>query len=116
MKDIKGYEGLYAVTSCGKVWSYKRKKWISQFLDHKGYPKVRLFKDGVHRNFKVSRLVLETYSPIDGMEKLQANHIDEVKNHNWLGNLNWMTNKENNNWGTKNKRANETKRARGLLR
>ena len=20
MKDIKGYEGIYAVTSCGKVW------------------------------------------------------------------------------------------------
>ncbi|MBQ8763120.1 MAG: hypothetical protein IJZ07_03355 [Clostridia bacterium] len=23
MRDIKGYEGLYAVTSCGKVWSYR---------------------------------------------------------------------------------------------
>jgi len=21
-KDIPGYEGLYAVTTCGKVWSY----------------------------------------------------------------------------------------------
>jgi len=20
MKDIKGYEGLYAITSCGRVW------------------------------------------------------------------------------------------------
>lgn len=29
MKDIKGYEGLYAVTSCGKIWSYKRKKFLS---------------------------------------------------------------------------------------
>lgn len=25
MRDIPGYEGLYAITSCGKVWSYKRK-------------------------------------------------------------------------------------------
>ena len=23
MKDIKGFEGLYAITSCGKVWSYR---------------------------------------------------------------------------------------------
>ena len=29
MKDIKGYEGLYAITSCGRVWSYKRKKFLS---------------------------------------------------------------------------------------
>lgn len=28
MKDIKGYEGLYAITSCGKVWSYKRNKFL----------------------------------------------------------------------------------------
>lgn len=29
MKDIQGYEGLYAITSCGKVWSYRRKKFLS---------------------------------------------------------------------------------------
>jgi hypothetical protein len=23
MKDVVGYEGLYGITSCGKVWSYK---------------------------------------------------------------------------------------------
>jgi hypothetical protein len=28
MKDIVGYEGLYAITSCGKVWSYKSKRFI----------------------------------------------------------------------------------------
>lgn len=28
MKDIKGYEGLYAITSCGKVWSYRRKIFL----------------------------------------------------------------------------------------
>ena len=29
MKDIKGYEGLYAVTEDGKVWSYKSKKFLA---------------------------------------------------------------------------------------
>jgi hypothetical protein len=28
MKDIIGFEGLYAITSCGRVWSYKRNKWV----------------------------------------------------------------------------------------
>lgn len=29
MRDILGFEGLYAVTSCGKVWSYKSKKFLA---------------------------------------------------------------------------------------
>ena len=33
-KDIKGYEGLYAITSCGKVWSYRRKKFLSLATSH----------------------------------------------------------------------------------
>ena len=24
-KDIEGYEGLYGITSCGKVWSYRKR-------------------------------------------------------------------------------------------
>lgn len=29
MKDIKGYEGLYAITEDGQVWSYRRKKYLA---------------------------------------------------------------------------------------
>lgn len=29
MKDIANYEGLYAVTSCGKVWSYRNKRFLT---------------------------------------------------------------------------------------
>ena len=29
MIDVVGFEGLYAVTSCGKVWSYKSKKFLA---------------------------------------------------------------------------------------
>jgi hypothetical protein len=34
------------------------------------------------------------------MEDLQANHRDECHSHNWLNNLEWMTQKENINYGT----------------
>lgn len=37
MKDIKGFEGLYAVTSCGKVWSHKRKIFLKSYVSGKGY-------------------------------------------------------------------------------
>ena len=29
MKDIPGFEREYAVTSCGKVWSHKSKKFLA---------------------------------------------------------------------------------------
>ena len=28
MKDIKNYEGLYAITEDGQVWSYRSKKFL----------------------------------------------------------------------------------------
>lgn len=46
MRDIVGYEGLYAITSCGKVWSYRRKKFMSNIAAKDGYLKINLVKDG----------------------------------------------------------------------
>lgn len=28
MRDVVGFEGLYGITSCGRVWSYKAKKFL----------------------------------------------------------------------------------------
>ena len=44
MKDIKGYEGLYAVTSCGKVWSYRSNKFLKTEITTNGYLRVALVK------------------------------------------------------------------------
>ena len=43
MKDIKGYEGLYAVTSCGRVWSYKTKKFLALEEVNRGYLRAQLY-------------------------------------------------------------------------
>jgi hypothetical protein len=64
-----------------------------------------LCKDGKKKNCRIHRLVLETYNPVEGMENLQVNHRDECHDHNWLNNLEWMTQKENNNYGTHNARS-----------
>lgn len=104
MRDIKGYEGLYAVTSCGKVWSYRSQKFLKPDRGSKGYLRVILCKNGEQKRYLVHRLVLETYNPVEGMEDLQVNHRDECPGHDWLNNLEWMTPKENSNYGTRNAR------------
>ena len=94
MKDIKNYEGLYAVTSCGKVWSYKYKKFLKPASDKKGYFKVVLYKNGKCKNYKIHRLVAEAYIPNpDNLP--QVDHIDNDKTHNYINNLQWITNRNN---------------------
>ena len=94
MRDVKNYEGLYAVTSCGKVWSYKRKKFLVPRANSKGYLRVKLCKDGQKKWYRVHRLVAEAYIPNpDNLP--QVDHIDENKTHNYVNNLQWITNRNN---------------------
>ena len=98
MKDVVGYERLYAVTSCGKVWSYKRKKFLKPRDNGHGYLYVCLCKDGQRKWCRVHRLVAQTYLP--NPENLpQVNHKDENKSNNCLQNLEWCDAKYNINYG-----------------
>jgi len=102
MKDIKGYEGLYAVTSCGRIWSYRRKK----FLKPSGtkYLHIILCKNGEKKTFLIHRLVAEAYLPNpDNLETID--HIDGNPKNNALPNLQWMT-------GTDNLRKNQAKKVK----
>jgi len=63
---------------------------------------VVLSVDNVQKICKVHRLVLEAFNPVEGMDQLQVNHLDEDKTNNRLENLCWVTCKENNNYGTRN--------------
>lgn len=109
MKDIQGYEGLYAITSCGKVWSYKTKKFLKPRQTKRGYLQVMLYKNSKGKNYYIHRLVAIAF--IDNPNNLlQVNHKDEDKTHNWINNLEWITHKENNNYGTHNERMGKTHR------
>lgn len=104
MKDIKGYEGLYAITSCGKVWSYRSKKFLKSCKQSTEYLAVTLCKDGTRKSYTIHRLVAEAYLP-NPNNLPQVNHKDENKTHNYINNLEWCDNTYNVNYGTRNKRV-----------
>ena len=99
MKDIKNYEGLYAITSCGKVWSYKRKKFLKPFSNGRGYLKVFLCKDGEKKQYYLHRLVAEAYLE-NPNNYPQVNHKDENKSNNVSSNLEWCNHSYNALYGT----------------
>lgn len=102
MRDVPGYEGLYAITSCGKIWSYKRKKFLKPSDNGHGYLQVRLSKDSTLKTYKIHRLVAEIYLPNpDNLP--QVNHIDEDKTNNALPNLEWCDAAYNSNYSNAKK-------------
>ena len=104
MKDIQGYEGLYAVTEDGKVWSYRRKKFMKPLGEEGNYRGVTLYKDKVGKDYLIHRLVAEAYLP--NPDKLPVvNHKDENPSNNHVSNLEWCTYKYNNNYSTRNQRV-----------
>lgn len=88
MKDVKGYEKLYAVSIYGEVYSYRRDKFLAQGKTKKGYCNVSLYKDQHGKSVYVHRLIAETYIP--NPDNLQyVRHKDGNKLNNCVDNLYW---------------------------
>lgn len=107
MKDIKNYEGVYAVTEDGQVWSYRSNKFLKQKETNCGYLSVQLSTKATNNKVKecyVHRLVAEAFLPNpDNLP--QVNHKDENKTNNHVSNLEFCTASYNINFGTCHKQA-----------
>ena len=114
-KPVVGYEGLYEISSFGRVKSYKQSKKgkiLKIFKDSNGYFRVTL---NTNKQYSVHRLVAQTFIP-NPNNLPQVNHKDENKTNNiiWVNedgsidynksNLEWCDAKYNMNYGTLQKR------------
>lgn len=110
-KAIKGYEGLYEVSDIGRVKSLgnnksKKEKLLKPSKNCYGYLFVGLCKDGKVKHVFVHRIVAEAFIPNPlGLETV--NHKDEVKTNNFASNLEWLSFRDNHEYGTRNKRVAE---------
>lgn len=110
-KDIKDYEGLYQVSNKGRIKSLERKvtdkngkrtrvfkeRILTNVCAHTGYYMVSLHKNNYRQERRtVHRLVMETFCPIEDMDKMIVDHINGIRNYNLLENLRWVDFSTNN--------------------
>lgn len=105
-KPVKGYEGLYEVSSKGEIKSLEKtrknskgqyiqkEKMLAQSLTTTGYKKVELVRNGKKKSLKVHRLVAEAFIP-KVEDKPYVNHKDGNPLNNSVDNLEWCTQAEN---------------------
>ena len=115
--DVKGYEGLYQVSTLGQVRSLDR---IYEYQSSAGKNYTRLIKGqilkqsyylkymgvglsvkGVTKNCLVHRLVAEAFIP-NPNNLPQVNHKDEDPSNNCVDNLEWCSASYNVNYGARN--------------
>lgn len=106
-KDIKGYEGVYQVSSLGRVKSLDRISYNPRYGECKlkgqmlkacpnsnGYLGCSLVINGITKHFRIHRLVAMAFLPVVS-NKLEINHIDGNKANNKLSNIEWCNRSEN---------------------
>ena len=108
-RKINGFS-RYEVSNTGKI---KRLAYIEKYLhrhheeiimkptyDKDGYLLCSMTgDDGKRHTMKVHRLVAQAFIP-NPKNLLQVNHKDENKSNNNVENLEWISNSDNQRWGT----------------
>lgn len=94
---------IYYVSNFGRVWNRKNKDWLKNH-ENQGRYKVNMY----NKQFILSRIVAQTFIP-NPNNKPEVNHKDENPKNNHVDNLEWVTRKENLNYGTRTQRASETR-------
>jgi len=105
-KDIAGFEGLYRVSSHGRIKSMSRERStgngvatykgriIAGYTRKDGYVTVNLYKKGVPHIRYLHRIVAKTFIE-NTSNRRTVNHIDGNPSNNTADNLEWASYSEN---------------------
>lgn len=109
-KSIKGYEGIYEVSSAGKVKSLSRRiknkggrshvskeRILKPYLNKRGkgyYSVILIDANGNKKNKTVHRLVAEAFIPNPNNLR-DVDHIDDCTTNNKVSNLQWLSSGDN---------------------
>lgn len=105
-KDIEGYEGIYQVSSLGKIKSFRNNRYsvfkekgkykiLKGTKSKNGYRLVTLINKFGNANYRlVHRLVAQAFIP-NPLNKRDVDHINTIRSDNRASNLRWATRREN---------------------
>lgn len=92
--NVIDFEGIYAVSDEGRIFNLVKGTVMKTRINKYGYETVCLRKNGMKKDFRVHRLVYESFHGRKD-DKLVIDHIDGDKTNNKLFNLRKLTNREN---------------------
>lgn len=99
-KEIPNTDGLYLISSEGKVFSVRSNKVLRNQQIKNGYWRIELNVDGEKERHFIHRLVAEAFLP--NPDNLPCvNHKDENPSNNCVDNLEWCTHSYNTNYGNR---------------
>jgi hypothetical protein len=95
-RDVRGWEGIYQISSHGRLRSSKSGDWRIMSVKHSRgwYLTARLSQGQRKETIRIHRLVAEAFIP-NPEGKPEVNHKDLNKQHNHVSNLEWVTRIEN---------------------
>lgn len=121
-KSIPGYEGLYEVSSYGRVRSldrydrrncFRKGRILKQNNDGRGYMSIELCLNSKIKRYLVHRLVAQAFIPNpDNLP--EVNHKDENPENNSVTNIEWCNRSYNINYGTRKDKVRESQLKSGF--
>jgi hypothetical protein len=107
-REIEGYEGIYEVSSLGRIKSLERdvlycsgkkqpikERILKPSISGSGYYFIALQNQGKRKVKDIHRIVAETFLGVPDGKNIIVNHINLNKKDNRLSNLEFITQREN---------------------